>query len=424
MAYAPRIGTLFSIIVVALLALAGCTSSDSPSSHTATVPLGVSGGPNVIKIVSSMPRSGSDKGQTDSIVRGFVMALEEVNYRIGDLTLVYYDLDDGTPARGGAWDQAKEAENAHAAANDPDVVAYLGTFNSGAAKIAIPVLNRVKLAMVSPANTWPGLTKPGKGDPTEPDTYYPTGQRNYVRVVPADDLQGAVGAAFAQQLGVTKVYVLDDTELYGHGIATIFADTARKLGMAVVGGPEGIDRNAADYRALALKIRNSGADMVYFGGITANNAGKLWQDLRSVLGANVVLMGPDGMFDQAFVDAAGEAALGTYLTFGGVPPSKLTGKGKEFYTAYKEKYQAEPEVYAAYGYEAAKVVLDAITRVGRKDREAIRQAILDTKDFDGVLGRWSFDANGDTTLTTMSVSRITSNKIADAEFVGLIEAPR
>ena len=82
--------------------------------------------------------------------------------------------------------------------------------------------------MISPANTYPGLTKPGKGEPNEPDMYYPSGKRNYARVVPADDLQGAVAANWAKQLGATKVYILDDTELYGHGIAVVFAETANE----------------------------------------------------------------------------------------------------------------------------------------------------------------------------------------------------
>ena len=136
-------------------------------------------------------------------------------------------MDDATPARG-AWDAGKEAENANKAVADADVMVYVGTFNSGAAKVAIPILNRANLVMISPANTYPGLTKPGKGEPNEPDVYYPGGKRNYARVVPADDLQGAVAANWSKQVGATKVYILDDTELYGHGIAVVFAETAPK----------------------------------------------------------------------------------------------------------------------------------------------------------------------------------------------------
>jgi branched-chain amino acid transport system substrate-binding protein len=294
---------------------------------------------------------------------------------------------------------------------------YIGTFNSGAAKVSIPILNRANLVMISPANTYPGLTKPGKGEPNEPDVYYPGGKRNYARVVPADDLQGAVAANWSKQIGVQKVYILDDTELYGHGIAVVFAETAQKVGLSVVGGPEGIDSKASDYRALATKIRGTSPDLIYYGGITQNNAGKLFKDLRSVIGPNIKLMGPDGIYEQAFLDDAGDASEGVHVTFGGVPPTKLTGKGASWYTAYKSKFGGEPEAYAAYGYESMKIALEAIMKADKKDRAAIRDAVFAIKDYDGVLGKWSFDANGDTSLTTMSGRQVKDGKFDDANAV-------
>ncbi|MCC6178627.1 MAG: branched-chain amino acid ABC transporter substrate-binding protein [Chloroflexi bacterium] len=373
---------------------------------------------DTIRIVSSLPRTGSSKGQSDTIVNSIKMALDEVGSQAGGFTIVYEDMDDATPARG-AWDAGKEAENANKAAADADTMVYIGTFNSGAAKVSIPILNQAGLVMISPANTYPGLTKPGKGEPNEPDVYYPTGVRNYTRVVPADDLQGSVAANWAQQLNAAKVYVLHDTELYGSGIATVFAETANRIGLSVVGGPEGIDSKASDYRALATKIRGAGPDLVYFGGITQNNAGKLVKDLRSVLGSSLMIMGPDGIYEQAFLDDAGDAAEGVLVTFGGVAPSKLTGKGAEWYAAYRARFGSEPEAYAAYGYESAKVALDAIARAGVKDREAIRQAVLATANFDGALGHWSFDENGDTTLTSMSGRAVANGKFDDENAVVL-----
>ncbi len=151
------------------------------------------GNPRVVKIVSSLPRTGSAKAQTDSIVNGIRIALEEAHDKCGQFDVVYADWDDATAAAG-QWTAEAETANARRAAHDPDVVAYIGTYNSGAAKIAMPILNRAGLLMISPANTWPGLTKPGKGDPGEPEIYRPTGKLNYTRVVPADDLQGPLAA--------------------------------------------------------------------------------------------------------------------------------------------------------------------------------------------------------------------------------------
>jgi branched-chain amino acid transport system substrate-binding protein len=286
---------------------------------------------------------------------------------------------------------------------------YIGTFNSGAAKISIPILNAVDLVMISPANTYSGLTKTVGAEPGEPDKYYPNGKRNYARVVPADDLQGVAGANWAKELGAKSVFVLDDTQLYGKGLADVFEKHAKEIGLNVV-GREGIDGKAADYRALAAKILDLKPDLVYYGGITQNNAGQLWKDIKGE-GFTGMMMGPDGISEDAFIEAAGaDVAEGTYTTFGGVPPDKLEGPGGEWYKAYKAKFNSEPQPYAIYGYESANVALAAINKVCEKNRVAIRDAVFATKDFSGVLGTWSFDANGDTSLTTMSGSQVKGGK--------------
>src|SRR6267154_75032 len=186
----------------------------------------------VIKIVSSLPRTGSANAQAQTMVNGIRMAIDEVGGKIGDFTIAYEDWDDASPERG-QWDPAVEAENAQKAVKDPDIMAYIGTYNSGAAKIAMPVLNQASLAMVSPANTYPGLTNPHTGEANEPQVYRPSGKINYFRVVPADDIQGEVAAQWAKELGVKKVFILHDRELYGRGVAGVFQRVAGKLGIEV-----------------------------------------------------------------------------------------------------------------------------------------------------------------------------------------------
>jgi len=125
-----------------------------------------------------------------------------------------------------------------------------------------------------------------------------------------------------------------------------------------------------------------------------------------------MLMGPDGILEQEWIDAAGEAAEGSFITFGGLPASELTGKGAEFITKYNEKYPNNPpEAYTAYGYEAANVVLDAIDRALKRNptdmnqlRGFVREEVFATKDYQGALGTWSFDENGDTSLTEMTAN--------------------
>ena len=354
-----------------------------------------------VKIISSLPMTGASRTQTVEIVNSIKMAIDET--KIPNVTVQYDALDDATAAKG-SWEASQESENARKAIGDKSVVAYIGTYNSGAAKVSIPLLNQAGLVMVSPANTYPGLTKPGKGEANEPNTYFPNGKRNYARVVPADDLQGAVGAVWTKDLGGKNVYIIHDTELYGKGIADVFRAKAKALGLAEA-GYEGAQK-ADNYRALANKIKDSGADLVYYGGIVDNNPAVLLKDLRAVA-PTVKFMGPDGINCSEFLKQAGPAGEGVYSTFGGVPPEKYTGKASEWLKNYNTKFNNNnPNPYAIYGYEAAKVVLAAIAKAGDKadDRATVLANVMGTKDYDGVLGKWSFDAGGDTTLTQFSGS--------------------
>lgn len=361
---------------------------------------------NVVKIVSSLPRTGSANAQTNTMVNGIRLALEEAGGKAGALTVVYEDWDDASPERG-AWDPALEAANADKAIKDPTVMAYIGPYNSGAAKISMPKLNQAGLVMINPGATWPGLTKPKVGEPNEPKVYRPSGSLNFFRVVPADDIQGAMGAKWASELGAKKVFVLHDRELYGKGIAEMFRKASGEHGLTVVGF-EGIDPKASNYRSLVVKIRQKNPDLVYFGGTTQSNAGQLAKDLVAG-GLNVKFMVPDGCFERAFIAAAGAENLEgrAFITFGGVPGAELTGKGKHFYEAYKKRFNAEPEAYAAYSYEATNIALKAIEKAGKADRKAVLEAVAQTKDYEGALGTWSFDENGDTSLRTMSGNTVT-----------------
>jgi branched-chain amino acid transport system substrate-binding protein len=378
---------------------------------------GADGDPKLIKIVSSLPRTGSAKAQTDTIVNGIRMAMDEAGYKAGGFDIVYADWDDAT-AGAGQWTAEAETANAVRAVQDPDVMVYIGTYNSGASKISMPILNKAHLLMISPANTWPGLTKPDKGDPGEPQIYRPTGTVNYTRLVPTDDLQGPLGAAWAKELGVRRVYVLDDNEVYGKGIATLFVEACQDLGIEVL-GHESIDSKAQEFKPLMATIKALKPDLIYFGGTTQSKGGQIAKDMVAA-GLDAKLMVPDACYEVAFIGSAGAENVNDrcYLTFGGLPPDQLQGPGKAFVEKYKQRFGKEPEGYAIYGYEAGKVALEAITRAGVKNREAILQACLSIKDFNkGALGTWSFDENGDSTLRTISGNVVHNGEF---EFVKLL----
>ena len=202
-------------------------------------------------------------------------------------------------------------------------------------------------------------------------------------------------------------------------IADQFKLTAEKIGLTVV-GYEGIDVSAGNYKALVTKMRALSPDLVYFGGTTQTNAAQLAKDLVAG-GMKAKFLVPDGCREDAFIEAAGPGVLEgrTYITFGGVPPEQLTGKGADFLAAYRKTFTTDPQAYAVYGYEAARVVLDALGRAKKADdRQSVIDAVAATKDFSGTLGTWSFDANGDTTLAVLSVSTVEDGKFKPLKVIG------
>jgi branched-chain amino acid transport system substrate-binding protein len=391
-----------SLVVLALvsaLLLIGCGGGDQS---------GGGGGGQTVKIVSDLPLQGANRAQTITMVNAIEMAIEERGGKAGSATIEYESLDDAT-AQAGQWDEAKCAENAQTAAQDEEIVGWIGPFNSGCAAVEIPILNEAGLGMISPANTYIGLTKPG-GEPDEPEKYYPTGERNYTRVIVADDEQGQAGALLMEEEGVESVYILDDKETYGKGLADQVQKSAKEIGIQVV-GREGIDGSAANYRSLMNKIAEVDPDAIYFGGIIENNAGQLIKDKVGAGMSNddVLFIGPDGIFVDTFLTQSGNAAEGAYVTFGGLPQSELSAKGQQFVQDYESQHDDAVQPYTAYAYEAANVMLDAIERAskeGEVTREAVLQQIFATEDFNGVLGTWSFDKDGDTSLTELSVQRV------------------
>jgi branched-chain amino acid transport system substrate-binding protein len=371
----------------------------------------------IIKIVSSLPRSGSARGQTDSIVDGIRLALIEADYQVKAGNIVYdieyLDLDDAT-AMQGMWTADAESANANQAIRDPDVMVYIGTYNSAASRVSMPMTNRAKLLMISPANTSETLTKPGTGGRGEPMCFRPTGDVNFVRVVPTDDLQGSLGAEWAEDLKLKKIYLLDSNETYGRGIVEQFEKRAKELGLEIL-GHESIDAKSSEYAPLMTKIKRKDPDLIYFGGTTQDNAAQLIKDMISA-DLRAKFMAPDGCYEQKMIEQAGYDRLKDrfYVTFTGLTPDKLkVGAGRVFYDKHLAVLERPPsESYAIYGYESCLVALEAIRRAGVKDREAICKAGRSIKDFTGPSGlKWSFDANGDTTLQLMTGSIV--DKVRD-----------
>ncbi len=406
-------------VAVLALAAAGCGGDDNessggttgesggdtsgvealPSSSCTAVEYEGEGEPDVL-LASDFPLQGSSRTQTTQIVEAIRYLLEQQDWKAGEHNIAYQSCDDAT-AQAGKWDSGKCSTNAQAYAGNEDVVGVIGTFNSGCAAIVIPVLNQAPgggVAMMSPANTYVCLTEGGPGcDSTEPDKYYPTGKRNYARVVAHDAYQGAAMAEFMQAQGVKSVFVLNDKEAYGLGVATNTRNAAEHLGIKIAGFAAW-DPKTASYEALFNQIKGTGADAVFLGGLIDENGAQVIKDKVSVLGPNdgaVKLFAPDGFTTQQTIDEAGESSAGMFMSVAGVPIDQFKGEGATFAKDFEPRLGGKPiDPYAIYGAQAAQIMLDAI---GGSDgtREGVITAMFNAEVTDGLLGTFEINENGD-----------------------------
>ncbi|HEY4526019.1 MAG TPA: branched-chain amino acid ABC transporter substrate-binding protein [Candidatus Paceibacterota bacterium] len=359
---------------------------------------------NKIKIVTSYPMG---YGSGRLVIDAVNLAFEQIGYKVGKYSIELVSLDDGDKI--GAWQEDMEEKNARIAAEDPDVMAYIGPFNSGAAKVSMPILNRAGITQISIGNTWPGLTKSGFA-PGEPGIFYPTGIRHYFRIMTTDDLQGPAGAVWAEELGFKKIYIIDDGEVYGKGIADLFHNKAIKLGLQIL-DHRTIDKKSSDFRELILGIKKLKPDLIYYGGVTPNGITYFLPQMHE-LGLKTSTMGPDGIMEQDFIDRTGpEYTEGVMATTVGVDARNIGTPGAEkFYNVFFAKYGKDPGAYGAFAYEAAKALIRAIAITGQKNRAAILDNFRNIKYSDGVLESWNFDQNGDTTLKIISGSKVINGK--------------
>jgi branched-chain amino acid transport system substrate-binding protein len=389
--------------------IAACGGNDNEGGGGGTSGGGT--GSTSLTIYSSLPLQGDSRPQSVSVVDGEKLALEKVGGKVGKFTIKYVSLDDATAAAG-KWDPGATSADARKAAQDKSTIAYLGEFNSGASAISIPILNEANILQISPSNTAVGLTRAQGADKGEPDKYYPSGKRTYGRVVPADHIQAAAQVTYQKDNGCTKTYVLNDKEVYGKGLADQVVTIGKAQGLTILAN-DGIDPKAANYRAVAGTIKSKGADCIFYGGITQNNAVQLWKDLHAAM-PTAKLFGPDGVAESAFSEKIGSSAEKvTYVTNPTLDPKLYPQSGQDFFKEYKAKYGADPEPYAIYGYEAMSVALQAIQNAGDKgnDRQAVIDAFFKIKDRQSVLGTYSIDENGDTTLSDYGGNRIEGGKL-------------
>jgi branched-chain amino acid transport system substrate-binding protein len=347
-----------------------------------------------MRIVSSLPHKGYAAVQSKVIDQAIDLAVQQRSATAGVWRVEHLALDDSDDETGD-WSPTKEAANAQQAVSDPSVVAYIGPYNSGATMVSLPITSRAGLLQASPSATWPGLTQVDWND-GEPSMYYPTGQRNFVRMVPPDSIQADAAVQWALATNATHIAVLTDGSSYSIGLAQRFESAAR--GHAELAGDrieisppalDGLRDELASYKAL------------FYAPSTAQNAVSLAKALE---GTNITIFATDTALDPQFAANAPDAQNWLILS-NNVDPG-VDAAAQEFARDFEAKYGAAPSHLAANAYDLTNLVLDGVTTSG-DDRAAITKAVLATAGYQGASGTVSFDAEtGDRTEWRVSAYRL------------------
>ncbi|HYB29678.1 MAG TPA: branched-chain amino acid ABC transporter substrate-binding protein [Solirubrobacteraceae bacterium] len=402
-------------LAVTALAIAACGSSSSTTSSASSSSSSSSSGAKTIDIYSDLPLTGAVTAQTVPALNGEKLALTQAGYKAGQWKVNFISMNDATATSPTNYDLNVCQANARRAATDPKAVYLVGPFNSGCAKVEIPITNEAGLAQVSPANTYPGLTTNDPGTAAgEPGIYYPTGKRTYLRIVPRDTIQGQAGLVAMKQEGCTRVAVSDDKTPYGVGLATQVMLHASTYGITIAGGITPLDPTSPNFRSYASTIKAEGANCAYTAFDPPGEV-ELVKDINAAV-PTAKIFGGDGVCSGGETNPkmGGFPASIAPLFFCTVATQGLTTYpgGRAFLAAYKSAYGvSDPDPYSIYGYEDMQLALRTIAKLGAQgdSKSAVVAALFATKDYHGTIGTYGFDANGDTTLKSYGLYKVGSN---------------
>jgi branched-chain amino acid transport system substrate-binding protein len=368
-------------------------------------------GPDTLTIYSSLPLQGPDRARARDMVDAIKLALQEAHGKVGPFSITYVSLDAATP-KAGTWTGDQVLDNARQAVRDLNAIAYIGDRDSAATALSLPLTNEGHVLQISPSSTYDGLTRTSRRQ-GEPERFYPSGLRTFARVVPADHVQASALLGYMKLDGVKSLALLGDREIYGGGIADQIEAAAKREGIEVFDRGR-IDARKDDLSGPAKKVAQTGADAFLYAGTTDTGAAGICEAVAAAA-PKMLLFGPAAVADHAFADALPAAVQRRmHVTTPALPPRLLPPSARVFRDRFRTTFGHAPEPEALQAYEAAKAVLYAIRAAGAKgnDRAAVTKAFFAIRDRDSVLGRYSIDRNGDTSL-----SRYAGNRIEDSQFV-------
>ena len=393
---ARRLG--LAAFAAVLLGVAGCGGAGTPGPSEATG--------SQLAIYSSLPLQGPFAAVSQQIVNGETLALAEAGGHAGRFKVAYSSLDDANPAKG-EWSSDATATDAKVAAEDPSTIAYLGDYDSAATAISLPLTNEVGILQISPASPYVGLTSSLDAGQDEPERFYPSERRTFVRVTPGDTVQAAAQIQLMEALGVHRLYVLDDEDPFEVPLATLVAGDAERAGIEVLAHDSVSTAEGSVFIGEVEKIVGDRAQAVFLAGDEAKGTVALWRALYSA-DPHLLLLGSSSMVGESFTSQIGAAAAKTYLTTPVLPAALYPPAGQRVLRAYRRAFGAEGGSYALYGYEAMRLVLDAIRGAGARgnDRQTVIDRVFATRDRDSVLGRYSVEPDGESTLSSYGVDRV------------------
>ena len=366
--------------------------------------------PNTLTIYSSLPLQGPDHDRQLQIVDGEKLALAQAGGRIGRFHVGLVSLDDADAAVG-TWTPAATSQAARVAAQDKTAIAYIGDFDSAATAISLPLINGAGILQISPASPYVGLSQADPNDGSgEPDRYYPTGKRTFGRLVPSDAVEAKAMVRFARTLGVRKLFVLDDLDVFNANVATEVAKLAPSSGITVAGQlfvDTRLGATAADYQRTAASVAAQQPDAVLLGAVPDAGAAALWSALHTAL-PGAKLLAASTLAAPSFLHAIGPAAASTYVTSPALEPRSYPPAAQQVLRGYRSIFGVPGTPYALYGYEAMRLALDLIREAGRHggDQRSIVRAFFRVRNRDSVLGRYSIQPSGEPTLANLAGYRV------------------
>lgn len=353
--------------------LAGCSGGQNSSG-------GNSGGGDAkgdtIKIGANLELSGEVASYGQSISEGMELAIEEINDSGGvdGKKIKVVKVDNKS-------DNAEAASAATRLTSQENVLAIIGAATSGNTIAQAQIANDTKTILLSPSGTAPNVTENEDGSINE-----------YVfRTSYIDPFQGTVAANFAaKELGVKTAAIYSDSASdYAKGLAAAFKETFQKAGGKIV-AEESYVAGDTDFRSTLTRIKSANPEFVFIPGYY-EEVGLIVKQARES-GVTVPLMGADGWDSPTLVDLAGKEALNNTFITNHYSAQDPDTKIQEFVTKFKEKYKDKsPDAFNALGYDSVYLLVDAIKRAGSLDREAVKDALAETKDISLVTGVVTID---------------------------------